>query len=268
MLARKWRQRCVDRNGDDSWASWTRLLISRLHVAEGIAAKDGSNRFRVGIGVENQVGLRLGGSGLAGESLVQQVVEDAARGFGLVAVVVEEGDPRRQCGRLAPRVAGCSRSERPILWVTHAQGQFVQFLLVVWQPVRLQIEQELQPVLGLAQKAISVVEDAILLIGQAADALQACMASKRVALTHLGQVAAVEQLQELDGEFDVANAAVSGLDLVALTPAWLGLLLDAPLQRLDLVDLGECQIFAIDERLDGLEEALTQPEVAGRRAAA
>ena len=28
-----------------------------------------------------------------------------------------------------------------------------------------------------------------------------------------GQVAAIEQLQELDGEFDVANAAVAGLDL-------------------------------------------------------
>ena len=29
----------------------------------------------------------------------------------------------------------------------------------------------------------------------------------------LGQVAAVEELQELDGELDVADAAVAGLDL-------------------------------------------------------
>ena len=33
-----------------------------------------------------------------------------------------------------------------------------------------------------------------------------------------------------------------------------GLLLDPPLERLDLVDLGEAQIFAVDERLDGSQE--------------
>ena len=42
-----------------------------------------------------------------------------------------------------------------------------------------------------------------------------------------------------------------------------GLLLDAPLERLDLVDLGEAEIFAIDKRLDGLQELLAQ--LAGRR---
>ena len=41
------------------------------------------------------------------------------------------------------------------------------------------------------------------------------------------------------------------------------LLLDPPLQRLDLVDLGEAEILAVDERLDRLEELLAQ--VAGRR---
>ena len=43
------------------------------------------------------------------------------------------------------------------------------------------------------------------------------------------------------------------------------LVLDAPLQGLDLVDLGERQIFAIDERLDRLEEPLAERQVAGHR---
>ena len=97
--------------------------------------------------------------------------------------------------------------------VAHAQGQLAQLVVAVGQAMRLQIEQELQAVLGLAQKAIGVVEDAIFLIGQAADVLQGLHGLERVALADLGQVAAVEQLQELDGELDVADAAVAGLDL-------------------------------------------------------
>ena len=56
------------------------------------------------------------------------------------------------------------------------------------------------------------------------------------------------------------------LTSVSLSPAWLRLLLDAPLQRLDLVDLGESQIFAIDERLDGLEEVARRARGRRRRA--
>ena len=131
------------------------------------------------------------------------------------------------------------------------------------QAVRLQVEQQLQAVLGLAQEAVGVVEDAIFLVGQAADLLQGLQGQQRVALADLGQVAAVEQLQELDGELDVADAAVAGLDLGVAVAGPAGLVLDAPLQRLDLVDLGEAEILAIDERLDGLEELLAQ--LAGRR---
>ena len=81
------------------------------------------------------------------------------------------------------------------------------------QAVRLQIEEQLQAMFGLAQKAIGVVEDAIFLIGQAADALEGLHGQQGVALAHLRQIAAVEQLQKLNREFDVADAAVSGFDL-------------------------------------------------------
>ena len=39
------------------------------------------------------------------------------------------------------------------------------------------------------------------------------MASKRVGAADLGILAAVQQLEELDDELDVANSAVAGLDL-------------------------------------------------------
>ena len=65
---------------------------------------------------------------------------------------------------------------------------------------------------GFPQETIGVVENAIFLIGQAADALQGLHGQQRVALAHFGQIAAVEQLQKLDREFNVADAAVAGFD--------------------------------------------------------
>src|SRR5207244_837944 len=115
-----------------------------------------------------------------------------------------------------------------------------------------------QPVLGLAQEAVGVVEEVVLLVGQAADALERLQGEQGVALADLGQVAAVEQLQELDAELDVADAAVAGLDLSVALAGPAGLLLDAALEGLDLVDLGETQIFAVDERLDGADELLAE----------
>ena len=69
--------------------------------------------------------------------------------------------------------------------IAHAQGQLAQLLLALGQAVRLQIEQQLQAVLGLAQEAIGVVEDAIFLIGQAADALEGGQGQQGVALADL-----------------------------------------------------------------------------------
>src|SRR5262245_4162216 len=123
--------------------------------------------------------------------------------------------------------------------VTHAQGELAQFVLALGEAMRLQVEQQLQAVLDSAQEAVGVVEDAIFLVGQAADALQGGQCEQGVALAHLRQLAAVEELQELDGELDVANAPASGLDLGGTDAGPTGLVLDAPLDRLDLVDLGE-----------------------------
>src|SRR5215831_13859935 len=42
-----------------------------------------------------------------------------------------------------------------------------------------------------------------------------------------------------------------------------GLLLDAPLHRLDLVDLGEAEVFAPDEALGSAEKFIAQGTIAG-----
>ena len=76
------------------------------------------------------------------------------------------------------------------------------------------------------------------------------MASSVLRWRTSGRSPPFEQLQELDGELDVADAAVAGLDLGVARAGPAGLLLDAPLDGLDLVDLGEAQVFAVDERLD------------------
>ena len=80
------------------------------------------------------------------------------------------------------------------------------------------------------------------------------MASQRVGVADLGVLAAVEQLEELDDELDVADAAVAGLDLDLGGPRRHGPLLDPPLQGLDLADLGAAEIASVDERLDRVEE--------------
>src|SRR5690349_11888713 len=124
--------------------------------------------------------------------------------------------------------------------------------------MRLQIEQELQTVFDLAQKAIGIVENAILLIGEASHPFQSGQRQQGIALPKFRQVAAVEQLQELEGELNIADAAASGLDLGGADAGLAGLVLDAPLHHLDLVDLGETEIFTVDKRFNGLQELLPQ----------
>ena len=74
------------------------------------------------------------------------------------------------------------------------------------------------------------------------------------ACAHLGILAAVQQLEELDDELDVADAAVAGLDLDLGRAGRERPLLDPPLQRLDLGDLGGAEVAAIDERRDRVAE--------------
>ena len=86
--------------------------------------------------------------------------------------------------------------------------------------MRLAVEEDLEPVLDLAEEAVSVVHDAPLVGRQASDELELVDGQERVGAADLGVLAAVEQLEELDDELDVADAAVAGLHLeVARRPA-------------------------------------------------
>src|SRR5262249_5405453 len=176
------------------------------------------------------------------------------------AIVVQEGSQR--VARSFGRVAGRRRSAAGGT-VTHAQGELAQLVLAGGQPMRLEVEKELQAMLGLAQETIAGFEKVVFLARQAPDLLQRLHGQQRIALANRRQVAAVEELQEMDGEFDVADAAVTGFDLGVADAGPAGLVLDAPLDRLDLVDFGETQILAVDEGLDGAQELLAELLVPG-----
>src|SRR5207253_5204373 len=96
---------------------------------------------------------------------------------------------------------------------------------------------------------------------QAAYLLEGLQGQEGVALAHFRQVPAVQQLQELDGEFDVVDAAVTGLDLRVTGSCLSRLLFDAPLQGFDLIDFSKTQVFAVHKGLNTLEKGLAQPEI-------
>ena len=129
--------------------------------------------------------------------------------------------------------------------------------------MRLPIEENLQAVLRPAQKAVGIVEDVIFLVVEAAGFLERLHRQEGIALAHLGQVVAVGELEKLDRELDIANAAVAGLHIGVGRAALGGLLLDAALEDLDFVDLGKAQIFAIYVRLDGGHEGMAEFDIAG-----
>ena len=91
------------------------------------------------------------------------------------------------------------------------------------------------------------------------------MASSVLPVRTSGKCAAIEELQELDHEFDVANAAAAGLHVPQVGPFALGPPLDPPLERLDAGDIGEAQVAAIDPGLEPFEQLAAELAVAGDR---
>ena len=170
---------------------------------------------------------------------MQQVVENLAVQLGLAAIV---GQKRLQRRLLVGRR------------VAHPQRQLAQLVAVLGQQVRLQVEHDLQPVLDLPQEGVVLFEDRPLQVRQAADPLQLRQRFQRVAGAQLGQVAAVEQLEELDDELDVADAAAAGLHVAGAAADVERLLLDPPLQGLDAADVGVAQVAAIDPRRRAIRE--------------
>src|SRR5262245_8171323 len=97
--------------------------------------------------------------------------------------------------------------------------------------------------LDLAQESIRVFEDMVLLKGQTADPFQGLHSQERIALTHLGQVASIKELEELNGKLNVADAAVPRFDLCLADSGSQGLMFNAPLDDFDFIDFRKTQIL-------------------------
>ena len=187
------------------------------------------------------------------EGVVQQVIENLAIQLGLVLVVGLERGQRRLRRRVARSPCGWPLvAVRPDRWASRCVCKSNMIC---------------KPMLDLAQEGVVLFQDRPLLIASGSRSVSSCtIASSVLPVRKARQVAAVEQLQELDHELDVANAAVAGLDVVRVGPFAVRALLDAPLERLDAGDVGPAQIAAINPRLE-LREKLAGRSPDRRRSA-
>src|SRR5690606_37128059 len=96
----------------------------------------------------------------------------------------------------------------------------------------------------------------------AAGGFQAANGLERVAGSNFGEVTPVEQLQELDDEFDVANPAVTRFHIAAVSSFALRALLDSALKRFDARDVRSAQIPPINPRLELFEKLVAELQIA------
>ena len=225
------------------------VVVGLLEVAERILAEHLLDSLLGRIGIEHKVHLGLDvGVGVGAEGVVQEVVQDTAIHGRAGAVVFLESGQGGPLGRVG---------------VAHAQSQLAKLVRLLGQQVGLQVEHDLQPVLDLSQEAVVFGQEQSLLVGQAADLFELGDGLQRVRGPQLGQVGAVEKLEELDHELDVPNAAVAGLDVSGVGLLVVRLFLDASLQRLDPGDVGPVQVAAVDPGAQPVEERAAQLEIAG-----
>ena len=190
--------------------------------------------------IEHQVHHGVGGRAVVVQKrVVKNVVEDAAIHLGLAAIVCQE----------AVRGDGpvFARSRRH---VAHPDRQRPQLFQAPGHLVSLAVEKNLEPVLDPPKKAIGVIHDASFIGGEATDLFELVNGQQGIGAADLGILAAVQQLEKLDHELDVANSTVARLDLEIGPAGRDRALFDPPLQRLDLRDLAGTQVAAVDERGD------------------
>ena len=116
----------------------------------------------------------------------------------------------------------------------------------------------------LAEEIVVLAQEDALLVSQATALFQIRHGLQGIAGAKLREVAAVEKLQELDHELDVADATVADLHVAGLVLA-VGRLLDSPFEGLDAADVGPAEIAAVNPGRKLLEKMLAQFHVARRR---
>ena len=179
------------------------VVVRRLPVTERVAAKHLGDLFLARLRIEHQVHHGVGGRAVVVQKrVVKNVVEDAAIHLGLAAIVCQE----------AVRGDGpvFARSRRH---VAHPDRQRPQLFQAPGHLVSLAVEKNLEPVLDPPKKAIGVIHDASFIGGEATDLFELVNGQQGIGAADLGILAAVQQLQKLDHELDVANSTVARLDL-------------------------------------------------------
>ena len=248
MLARKCRQRRVDRNGDRLLGQLHEVVIGALHVAERDNGRARSGWF------PDRDWCRGSGRIPARPRRPRRQRSDAADDRGCAGSA-------RSCPIIARKAAqdrarGSPPAERSVRRrVAHAQRKLAQLLLAFGQTVRLQVEEQLQPVLGLAQEAIGVVEDAVFLVGQAADPLQGGSASRVLRWRTSGRSPPLRSCKNWMVNSMSRMPPRPVLTSLLLAPAWLVFCSMRRLIALISLISAKREIFAVDKRFDGLQEA-------------
>ena len=180
-----------------------------------------------------------------GERLEERPVEQA---------LVDPADEIRGPVVLGLERVGAGEPERP-----RQRGARVP---VGREVVGLQVAHHLQPVLQPAQEPVGVGEGLGVLLRDVALVGERRERGERVGLAEPLVPAAVHDLQELDGELDVADAPAAALDLGELLAATPDVLLEPDLRAADLVDRGLVEVARVDELAHALDERGGEGQVA------
>ena len=185
-----------------------------------------------------------------GERLEQRPVEqplvDRPDEAGRAVVLLLQHAPRRKPERARDRRAG-TRVGR--------------------QVVRLQVANDLQAVLQPPQESVRVGERRGVGLGDVALGGERVQRRKGVRAPQTGVAPAVHDLEQLDGELDVANAAAAALDLGELLAALADVLLEPHLRPAHVVDRGGLEMRRIHEGLDPGDERARRASRRPRRRA-
>ena len=122
------------------------------------------------------------------------------------------------------------------------------------QVVGLQVPDDLQAMLHTAQEPVGVGEGRGIGVGNVPLDRQGREGGERVRRSQSRVAAPVHDLQQLDRELDVADAAPPPLDLDELLAPLADVLLEAHLRAAHVLDRGRCELGRIHERRDAVDE--------------
>src|SRR6185437_7884516 len=132
----------------------------------------------------------------------------------------------------------------------HQDGDAVKARRIARDAVRLRVVDHLQAMLELAEKMIGLGQGRTIVAADLAGGGERRERIERAGLTQLGLSSAPDQLLRLGEKLDFADAAAAQFDVVALDRDGraAAMRVDLPLDRVNVLDRGEIEIFAPQER--------------------